>query len=160
MSHTCLWFLERTSLLPPQGEGSRVGDQFVIYWQNNDLLHPKTMIYNVKDRNSIIKFQQLNSELSHMKHFQEVFKLDLKAVKIQLGHFIEMFHKCQLRIKLLKFYNGSQWSSYPLHYKSLFLGAINHCFANKSQTDPSPWIGLWFIGKTMIYCTQKQWFTM
>ena len=31
---------------------SRVGDRFVIYWQNNDLLHPKTMIYNVKDRNS------------------------------------------------------------------------------------------------------------
>ena len=32
---------------------NRVGDRFVIYWQNNDLLHPKTMIYNVKDRNSI-----------------------------------------------------------------------------------------------------------
>ena len=25
--------------------------------------------------------------------------------------------------------------------KSLFLGAINHCFDNKSQTDPSPWFG-------------------
>ena len=45
-----------------------------------------------------------------------------------------------LRIKLLKFYNGSQWSSYLLHCKSLFLGAINHCFGNKSQTDPSPCI--------------------
>ena len=22
--------------------------------------------------------------------------------------------------------------------KSLFLGAINHCFGNKTQTDPSP----------------------
>ena len=63
----------------------RVGDRFVIYWQNNDLLHPETIIYNVKDGNPmtpIIKFQQLNSELSHMKNFQEVFKLDLQAVKI------------------------------------------------------------------------------
>ena len=31
----------------------RVRDRFEIYWQNNDLLHPKTMIHNVKDRNSI-----------------------------------------------------------------------------------------------------------
>ena len=29
-----------------------------------------------------IKFQQLNSELSLMKHFQEVFKSDIQAVKI------------------------------------------------------------------------------
>ena len=32
---------------------NRVRDRFVIYSQNNDLLHLKTMIYNVKDRNSI-----------------------------------------------------------------------------------------------------------
>ena len=32
---------------------TRVRDRFVIYWQNNDLLHAKTVIYNVKDRNSI-----------------------------------------------------------------------------------------------------------
>ena len=32
---------------------NRVRDRFVIYWQNNDLLHPKTMIHSVKDRNSI-----------------------------------------------------------------------------------------------------------
>ena len=31
----------------------QVRDRFVIYCQNNDLLHPKTMIHNVKDRNSI-----------------------------------------------------------------------------------------------------------
>ena len=34
----------------------------------------------------------------------------------------------------------------PIFYieKSLFLGAINHCFDNKSQTDPSPWANLCF----------------
>ena len=31
---------------------------------------------------SPLKFQKLNSELSHMKHSQEVSKLDLQAVKI------------------------------------------------------------------------------
>ena len=35
------------------GRLHRVRDQFVIYCQNNYLLHSKTMIYNVKDRNSI-----------------------------------------------------------------------------------------------------------
>ena len=46
-----------------------------------------------------------------MKYFQEVFKSDLQAVKNRL---------------------------LDLHCKSLFSGAINHCFGNKSQTDPSP----------------------
>ena len=41
---------------------------------------------------SLMKFQQLNAELSHMKHSQGVSKLDLQAVKIQLGHFLGMFH--------------------------------------------------------------------
>ena len=40
----------------------------------------------------ITKFQQLNSELLHMKHSQEVSKSDLQAVKIQLVCFLEMFH--------------------------------------------------------------------
>ena len=65
--------------IDPKSIHYRVRDRFVIYCQNNDLLHPKTMIYNVNDRNSltpIIKFQQLNSELSHMKHFYEVSKSD------------------------------------------------------------------------------------
>ena len=38
------------------------------------------------------KIQEFNSELSHMKHSQEVSKSDLQAVKIQLGHFLGMFH--------------------------------------------------------------------
>ena len=38
-----------------------------------------------------------------MKHFQEVSKSDLQAVKIRLEHFLEMFHVWQLRIKLLDF---------------------------------------------------------
>ena len=53
------------------------------------------MIYNVKDGNSIgshYKFQQFNSELSYMKHFQEVSKWNLQAVKIRLEHFMGMFH--------------------------------------------------------------------
>ena len=31
----------------------------------------------------------------------------------------------------------------PIFYieKSLFMSAIDHCFDNKSQTDPSPWTG-------------------
>ena len=38
-----------------------------------------------------------------MKHTQEVSKSwNLQAVKIQLGHFLTMFHVWQLRIKLLK----------------------------------------------------------
>ena len=57
---------------------------------------------------AIIKFQQLNSEFSYMKHFQEMSQSDLQAVKIWLGHFLEMFHVGELRIKVLKFYNGSQ----------------------------------------------------
>ena len=51
---------------------------------------------------STATFQQLNSELSHMKHTQEVSKSDLQAVKIQLEHFLGIFHVWQLRIKLLK----------------------------------------------------------
>ena len=31
-------------------------------------------------------FQQLNSELSFMKHYQKVSQSDLQAVKIRLGH--------------------------------------------------------------------------
>ena len=76
--------------------------------------------------------------LSYIKHFQKVSQSDLQAVKIRLGHFLEMFHVWEPRIKLLKFYNWSQWSCYLLHWESLFWGAINHCFGNKSQTDPSP----------------------
>ena len=38
-----------------------------------------------------LKFQQLNSKLSHMKHFPEVSKSDLQLVKILLGHFLGMF---------------------------------------------------------------------
>ena len=41
--------------------------------------------------NSPLKFWQLNSELSHMKYYQELYQLDLQAVKIQLGHFWECF---------------------------------------------------------------------
>ena len=41
--------------------------------------------------NSPMKFQQLNSELSHMKHSQELYQSDLQALKIQLGHFLRMF---------------------------------------------------------------------
>ena len=37
-----------------------------------------------------LKFQQLNSKLSHMKHFPEVSKSDLQLVKILLGHFLGM----------------------------------------------------------------------
>ena len=36
-----------------------------------------------------------------MKHFQEEFKSDLQAVKIRLGHFIEMFHICQPQASVL-----------------------------------------------------------
>ena len=43
-----------------------------------------------------------------MKHFQEVSKSDLQAVKIWLEYFLGMFHVRQLRIKLLKFL---QWES-------------------------------------------------
>ena len=52
----------------------------------------------------IVKFQQLNSELSHMKHFQEVFKSDLQAVKIRPGHFLEMF---PLKVFFVVAYNSS-----------------------------------------------------
>ena len=41
---------------------------------------------------TIVKISQLNSELSHMKHSQEVSKSDLQAVKIQLGYFFGKFH--------------------------------------------------------------------
>ena len=54
---------------------------------------------------SPLKFQQLNSELPHMKHTQEVSKSDLQAVKMWMIYFSGMFHVWQLRIKLLKF----QW---------------------------------------------------
>ena len=37
-----------------------------------------------------------------MKHFQEVYKSDLQAVKIRLVHFLEIFHVDFI-------YNGSQW---------------------------------------------------
>ena len=64
----------------------RVRDRFVIYCQNNDLLHPKTMIHNVKDRNSVDShcksFNSLILKFSYLKHFQEVSKLDQQAVKI------------------------------------------------------------------------------
>ena len=43
-----------------------------------------------------------------MKHTQDVYKSDLQAVKIWLEHFLDMFHAWEHRIKLLKFYNGSQ----------------------------------------------------
>ena len=36
-------------------------------------------------------FQQLNSQLSQMKHFQEVSKSNLQAVQIRLVCFLEMF---------------------------------------------------------------------
>ena len=81
----------------------------------------------------IIKFQQLNSELSYMKPSQEVSKSDLQAVKIRLGHFLEMFHVWQLRIKLLKFYNGSQWGLWFIPLSQI---GINHCFGNKSKLIP------------------------
>ena len=106
------------------------------------------MIHNVKDR----KFQQLNSELSYLKHFQEVSQSDLQAVKIWLGHFLEMFHVWQLRIKLFKFYNRSQWSSYLLHCESLFLGAINHCFGNKSHWS----LTLYYIAENIL-TNQCEW---
>ena len=43
-----------------------------------------------------------------MKHLQEVSKSDLQAVKIWLGHFLQMFHVWELLINLLKFL---QWES-------------------------------------------------
>ena len=93
----------------------------------------KTMIYCYQN------FQLLNSGLWGNQQTNEVYMSDLQAVNIWLGQFFEMFHTWELRIKLLKFYDGSQ--SVPIFYieKSLFLGAVNHCFGNKSQTDPSPW---------------------
>ena len=48
-------------------------------------------------------------------------------------------HVSELRIKLLKFYNGRQWSSYLLDWGIIVTGGINHCSGNKSQTDPSQW---------------------
>ena len=50
-----------------------------------------------------------------------------------------MFHISELKIKLLKFL---QWQSMGVHdfpiVKIGLMGAINHCFNNESQTDPSP----------------------
>ena len=69
-------------------------------------------------------------------------KSDLQALKIWLGHFLTMFHLWEFRIKLLKFL---QWQSMGVHdfpiVKIGLMGTINHCFNNKSQTDPSPWNG-------------------
>ena len=62
-----------------------------------------------------------------------------KHSKSDLDTFLTMFHVWELRIKLLKFL---QWQSMGVHdfpiVKIGLMGAINHCFNNKSQTDPSP----------------------
>ena len=83
-----------------------------------------------------------------MKHCQEVSRSDLQALKIRLGHFLTMFHIRKFGIKLLKFL---QWQSVGVHdfpiVKIGLMGAINHCFNNKSQTDPSPCIGKCFMLK-------------
>ena len=80
-----------------------------------------------------------NSELSHMKHTQEVFKSDLQALKILLGHFLRMFHVWQLRNKLLKF----QWRiHFPLSFTmghDLFFWN-KYWFLNRSQINPPYWI--------------------
>ena len=91
-----------------------------------------------------------------MKHCQEVSKSDLQALKIWLRHFLGMFHMWELRIKLLKFL---QWKSMGVHdfpvVKIGLMGAINHCFNNKSQTDPSPWyvsLELLFVRRYLTLC--------
>ena len=113
--------------------------------------------------NSPLKFQQVNSELSHMKHCQELYQSDLQAVKIQLGYFLRMFHMWQLRIKLLKF----QWRIYfalPFTMGDLFFWN-KYWFANRSQFDPLPhhskcglnivsdWIGIYLQNQ---YLFQKK----
>ena len=74
-----------------------------------------------------LKIQQLNSELFHMKHSQELYQSDqsdLQVVKIWLGHFLRMFHVWQLRIKLLKF----QWR---IHFALSFTMGADLFFWNK-----------------------------
>ena len=77
-----------------------------------------------------------------MKHCQEVSKLDLQVLKIWLAHFLGMFHVWELRIVYNGMFemftmavNGCSW--FPI-VKIGLMGTINHCFNNKSQTDPSP----------------------
>ena len=60
---------------------------------------------------STATFQQLNSELSYMKHSQEVSKSDLQAVKILLGNFLGIVHvwtNSELSYRITYFDNGSQ----------------------------------------------------
>ena len=69
-----------------------------IHWginQNRSLYCPNVaanLYFRKNTLTGIIKFQQLNSEFSYLKHFQEVSQSDLQAVKIRLEHFLEMFH--------------------------------------------------------------------
>ena len=59
---------------------------------------------------SRLKFQHLNSELSHMKHSQEVFQSDLQAVEIRLVYVSwECFMCDNTELSCQHFYNGSQW---------------------------------------------------
>ena len=108
-----------------QGDGSKVLKQWFIAMKSFNCL--------------ILAYEAINTPRKCTSRVQ--------TVKIRRGHFLEMFHMWKLWIKLLKFYNGSQWRFYI--EKSLFLGGINHCFGNKSQTNPSPWNTFLF---TICFC--------
>ena len=60
---------------------------------------------------SPLKFQQLNSELLHMKHTHEAYQSDLQAVKIRLVCFLgnsELSFEISVEIPFCPiFYNGS-----------------------------------------------------
>ena len=82
------------SLSVSESQSSSVKDRIGIYSQIS-ICSKRIIIAHVKRYGKMVsplKFQQLNSELSHMKHSQKLSKSDLQVVKIRLVFFLGMFH--------------------------------------------------------------------
>ena len=90
-----------------------------------------------------------------MKHSHKVSKSDLQAVKIQI----------ELRIKLLNFFNGSQWGShfalsFAMGHYLFFMHGINSDFGNRSQFDPLSCTDLLFVmcvSEAATQCRESNW---